>query len=427
MENERIVQILKEQVKPAFGCTEPVAVAIAVSKAAEQINGNIENVSVKLSPNIYKNGMRVGIPGTSEKGIPFAIALSIVCGNSDLGLEIFKDVSEKDINKAKEFLKLNIIDIQIENKKAAFYIEANIKTDKGTSKCIIEDSHTNIVLVEANGNIIYEKKPDKRRDSSSSNVHELGDLTIKELREAIEQIPFKDLEFLLEGAKMNMDMAIEGLSHGSGLGLGAGIDKLMKGGMLGKDIVNQARVYTAAAADARMSGVNMPVMSSAGSGNHGITAIIPPTVVCKQLNLGDEKLARALAFSHLVTIYIKEYTGKLSPICGCSIAAGIGASVSVAWLIGCNDYQIAGTIKNMVGNLAGMLCDGAKGGCALKLSTASSEAILSAELAKNNIIISDFDGIVGKGAETTIKNLGKLCMEGMKGIDNKIIEIMCNE
>jgi L-cysteine desulfidase len=378
MENERIVQILKEQVKPAFGCTEPVAVAIAVSKAAEQINGNIENVSVKLSPNIYKNGMRVGIPGTSEKGIPFAIALSIICGNSDLGLEIFKNVNEKDINQAKEFLKLNIIDIQVENKKAAFYIEANIKTNEGTSKCVIEDSHTNIVLVEANGNVIYEKKPDKRGDSSSNDVHELGNLTIKELREAIEQIPFKDLEFLLEGAKMNMDMAIEGLSHGSGLGLGAGIDKLMKG-------------------------------------------------VCKQLNLGDEKLARALAFSHLVTIYIKEYTGKLSPICGCSIAAGIGASVSVAWLIGCNDYQIAGTIKNMVGNLAGMLCDGAKGGCALKLSTASSEAILSAELAKNNIIISNFDGIVGEEAETTIKNLGKLCVEGMKGIDNKIIEIMCNK
>jgi len=169
------------------------------------------------------------------------------------------------------------------------------------------------------------------------------------------------------------------------------------------------------------------VMSSAGSGNHGLTAILPVLLTCRELGSDNEKRVRALAFSHLVTIYIKEFTGSLSPICGCAIAAGIGASVAVAWLLGCNDDQIAGTINNMSGDLAGMVCDGAKGGCAFKLSTASGEAILSAKLAKNNIFISETEGIVGTGAESTIRNLGKLCVRGMDHVDKKIIEVMLGQ
>lgn len=425
MDFNRIVKVLNQQVKPALGCTEPVAVGIAVARAYKEVKGEVDNISVKLSPNIFKNGMRVGIPGTSHSGIPFAIALSAVCGDSDLGLEVFKNVSLEDERNAEKLLCKGIVDIGVDDSKDNFYIKAHVKTDKGYGVCIIEGFHTNITYVEANGSVIYKK--DYEVCSSKEELEKIGDLTLKELIEIIEKIPYEDIKFLLEGEKINMEIASKGLEEGVGLGLGRGIKNLIESGMINKDIANTVRFYTAAASDARMAGVNMPVMSSAGSGNHGITAIIPASIVCRFLGYDDEKLSRALALSHLVTVYIKEYTGRLSPVCGCGIAAGVGACASVAWLIGCDDNQIEGAIKNMIGNLAGLLCDGAKGGCAFKLSTASSEAVIQAYLAKNNVIISDYDGIVSREAENTIKNLGRLCMEGLSGVDNKIIEIMLND
>ncbi|MCX7885622.1 MAG: L-serine ammonia-lyase, iron-sulfur-dependent, subunit alpha [Caloramator sp.] len=425
MNYDKIVKVLNQQVKPALGCTEPVAVGIAVARACKEVKGEPDNISVKLSPNIFKNGMRVGIPGTSHSGIPFAIALSAVCGDSDLGLEVFKNVTLEDEKNAEKLLCKGIVEIGVDDSKDNFYIRADVKTDKGYAVCIIEGFHTNITYVEANGNVIYKK--DYKSCSSKEELEKIGDLTIKELIEIIENIPFEDIRFLLEGEKINMEIAAKGLEEGIGLGLGRGIKKLIDTGTIDKDMANTVRFYTAAASDARMAGVNMPVMSSAGSGNHGITAIIPASIVCRFLGYGDEKLSRALALSHLVTVYIKEYTGRLSPVCGCGIAAGVGACASVAWLIGCDDKQIEGAIKNMIGNLAGLLCDGAKGGCAFKLSTASSEAVIQAYLAKNNVIISDYDGIVSKETENTIKNLGKLCKEGLSGVDNKIIEIMLGD
>ena len=221
-----------------------------------------------------------------------------------------------------------------------------------------------------------------------------------------------------------MDIAKVGLDEKSGPGLGAALNLLMAEGVIQKDLVNKARILTSAACDARMAGINMPVMSSAGSGNHGLTAIIPPAVICEAMGCDDEKLARVLAFSHLTTAYIKIFTGGLSPVCGCAVAAGIGASASITWLLGGTIKQIGGAVKNMVGTLTGMVCDGAKGGCAFKLSTASSEAIIQANLSMANIFIGDLDGIVSPGIEDTIKNLGKFCMVGMKDADTEIIHIM---
>ena len=233
-----------------------------------------------------------------------------------------------------------------------------------------------------------------------------------------------DISFLLEGVKVNMDIAQVGLDEKSGPGIGAAMNILMDEGVMQKDVINQARVLTSAACDARMSGKNMPVMSSAGSGNQGITAIIPPAVMCEYIGCDDEKLARSLAFSHLTTAYIKIFTGNLSPVCACAIAAGIGASASIVWMLDGNLEQIGTAIKNMVGTLTGMVCDGAKGGCSFKLSTAASEAIIQAKLAMAGIVIGDYDGITNPDADATIKNLGKFCNEGMKSADKEIINIM---
>ena len=420
------LEVLKNGVKPALGCTEPVAVGLATAKAFEVVKGQIEHIEVSVSPNIYKNGMGVGIPGTKEIGLAFAAALGITCGDANLGFEVFRNVDDNSVSKAEKLILAEKVKINLEVNEGNFYIKAFVNTLNGEGICIIRDTHINIVFVSANNKIIFEKQEDNI--VSETNVSEnLGDVTLIDIRNYVENVPFSDIEFMLEGVKLNMDIAQVGLEEKSGPGLGAAMDALMSEGVMQKDVINQARIMTAAACDARMAGINMPVMSSAGSGNHGITAIIPPTVLCEFMGYDDEKLARTLAFSHLTTAYIKVYTGGLSPVCGCAVAAGIGASASITWALGGNNIQIGGAIKNMVGALAGMVCDGAKGGCAFKLSTASSEAIIQAKLAMANVFINDTDGIVDPVAEQTIKNLGKFCIEGMKSADSEIIHIMMGE
>lgn len=421
-----LLEILREGVRPALGCTEPVALGLAVAEAYKNVKGELLSIDIELSPNIYKNGMGVGIPGTTEKGLVFAAALAVVCGDSSLGLEVFRNVNDLHVMKAGDIVNKGNIKVRVEANKGKFYIKAEVLTDKGKGICVIEDKHTNIVLVQANDKILFKKeKPEGK--VSKGLADSLVDLTIKNIIEFVEKVSFKDIEFLLEGVKVNMAIAQKGLNEKSGSGLGAAMNLLMLEGEMQKDVINQARTLTSAACDARMAGVNMPVMSSAGSGNNGITAIIPPAVVCEHMGCDDEKLARTLAFSHLTTSYIKAFTGVLSPICSCAIAAGIGASAAITWLMGGTEEQIEGAIKNMIGSISGMICDGAKGGCAFKLSAAASEAIIQAKLAMANVFISDFDGIVGPTADLTIRNLGKFCTEGMKDTDKEIIEIMIQQ
>ena len=416
------LEILKNGVKPALGCTEPVAVGLAVAKAYDGVKGEVKNIEVSVSTNIYKNGMGVGIPGTKEIGLVFAAALGITCGDSNLGFEVFRNVNDKSVVEAEKLVKADKLKIHLEINEGNFFIKAVVKTSNGEGICIIRDTHINIVFVSANDKVLFEKEKD---NTAKRNVNEnLGGVTLIDIRNYVENAPYSDLEFMLDGVKLNMDIAQVGLEEKSGTGLGAAMNVLMSEGVMQKDVINQARILTAAACDARMSGINMPVMSSAGSGNHGLTAIIPPTVLCEFMGYEDEKLARTLAFSHLTTAYIKVYTGGLSPVCGCAVAAGIGASASITWALGGTNVQIAGAIKNMVGALTGMVCDGAKGGCAFKLSTASSEAIIQAKLAMANVFINDNDGIVDPVAEQTIKNLGMFCNEGMKSADSEIIHIM---
>lgn len=420
--SKELLQTLINGVKPALGCTEPVAVGLAVAKAFKGIKGEVKNIVVRVSPNIFKNGMGVGIPGTKEIGLVFASALAITCGDSDLGLEVFRPVNDIATSQAQKLVTDGLISVDLEDGKGNFYIEAIVETNLGKGICIIKDTHTNIVHLEVNGEVLFTKG--NISDSSSNGNEYLKALTLQDIREFVEMIPYSDIEFLLEGVKLNMDIAKIGLEEKSGPGLGAAMNLLMSEGVIQKDVINEARVLTSAACDARMAGINMPVMSSAGSGNHGITAIIPPTVMCEHMGYSDEKLARTLAFSHLTTAYIKVFTGGLSPVCGCAVAAGIGASASITWALGGTNEQIGGAIKNMVGTLTGMVCDGAKGGCAFKLSTASSEAIIQAKLAMANVIINDIDGIISPEAEKTIRNLGSFSIEGMKNADNEIIEIM---
>lgn len=418
-----IIETLKEEVVPAMGCTEPVAVALACAKAKELIDfDDINSIEVLVSSNIYKNGLSVGIPNTNEVGLHIAAVLGLIVGNSEKGLRVLEGIEEKDVQVAKEFLKSDKLSLQIKDTKERIYIEVSIFTDKGSSKAIIKGKHNQFVYLEKQREVLLDVKEINKQTTATKNI--LYSLKIRKIIKEIEKIPYEDMAFMLDGLEMNENIAMVGLSKKTGMGVGFGIYENIKKGFLSDDLMNTAMMLTAAASDARMSGVGLPVMSSNGSGNNGLTAILPILAYRKKFNVDNEKLVKALAISHIINSYIKYYIGRLSALCGCGVAAATGASVAIAWLMGANEDQIDGAIKNMLANTSGMICDGAKEGCALKLATSASAAIQSSLLAISNNIVPSKNGIIAETSEDTIKNLGTLSVEGMSITDDVILKVM---
>lgn len=424
MNTGKLLELLHVQVVPAVGCTEPVSVAIAVATAKQHIEGTIQKVHVSMSLNIFKNGMYVGIPGTKQRGLYVATALALVIEHPQVGLEIFKDVDEKLIESAQEFLNVDIITIEAVNNDSNFFIEVRIESETEVAECVIESNHTNIVSVKKNGKEQLAKRTHNLEDNTSSQ--ELIS-NLEDIYTFIEEIDSSQLRFLLDGAKMNLAMAEVGKSEKYSSGLGLRLFELMSKGFLAKDISNEIKAYTASASDARMGGANLPVMSSSGSGNQGIVATIPVVLLGQHLQVSDDDLSIALAISHLMTNYIKQQTGRLSPVCGCAVAAGIGAAVAMTWLQKGSSREMNLVINNMVGTLAGMVCDGAKGGCSYKLATAAGEAYLQSLVVLDQTSVSQLDGVVGMTTEETLENLGALCKIGMSKMDETLVKILSRE
>lgn len=421
----QIVNILKAEVKPALGCTEPVAVALACAKAKELLGEEIVKHNVLVSPNVYKNGMCVGIPGTERLGLKISVALGFIGGHSENGLRVLETLTEEEVKKAEEYMDTHPISISPADTKEKVYIEVNLEGKTRTSKVIIRTKHDNFVYLEENGKVLLNEQGTEEIAVTVEKEENIMDtITIEELVKNVEALDFKDIEFLLEGITMNEEIANYGLNQKVGIGVGYGIKKSMEDGLLGDDLMNQAMMITAAASDARMAGVKMPVMSSNGSGNHGLTAILPIVAYSKKFPQSDERLAKALAISHLVTAYIKNYTGRLSAVCGCGVAASTGATAGLSWLMSGDERQIEGAIENMVANLSGMICDGAKAGCALKLASAASAAVQSAIIAKQQCFVPPMNGIVGAKVEQSIQNLGRVSDKGMSVTDEVIINVM---
>ncbi len=418
-----IVKILRREVIPALGCTEPAAVALASANARKAVGGDgLKEIWVKVSSNIYKNGVAVGIPGIDRVGIDVAAALGAIAGQADRGLEVLESVSKDCAETALDLVDRNAVHIEVLD-RAGVYVDCSVETDTGTGRCIIEDGHTNIVLIEVNGKTVIKRDRAQQNNGDDPRTW-LQSLKVRQLIDIIREIPYEDIAFMLDGRDMNLLVAAKGLEEKTGMGVGYSIYNSMRRGVLSDDLHNYAAALTAAGADVRMAGVKMTVMSSAGSGNHGITAILPVTAVAQRIEAGEQELARALALSHIVTIYIKSYTGKLSALCGCAVAAAIGASTGIALLYGANNLQIEGAIKNMVANLTGMICDGGKAGCALKLSTAASAALQSAILAIEGTVVPCDNGIIHCSVEKTIQNLGRVSYPGMMETDHTILEVM---
>ena len=441
MDHEKIIALLHREVKPALGCTEPIAVALAVSKAVEIISDNCASrcpegwrltadfrIDVAVSGNILKNGMGVGIPGTGRVGLPVAAALGAVCGDSRRNLEVLANLSEAAVNRALELVENQKVSISVADTDHLLYVKATVCANgqaqasaevNPQAYAIIEDDHDRIVETCFADRILMSSEsaaglsaPDEGEDTPS----------VREILDFANNAPFADIAFILEDRTLNLALAREGLAGNYGMNVGKTIRENQQE-VFGDDFLSFAMGLTAAASDARMAGSTLPAMSNSGSGNQGITASMPVIAYALKYNIDDERLARALILSNLVAIHIKHYLGKLSALCGC-VVASTGSSCGIVYLQGGGYDAICAAIKNMAGNITGMVCDGAKVGCAMKVASGVSCAVQSAVLALRGTCIPSTDGIIDDDVEKTIRNVGAIGSAGMKHADRMIMDIM---
>lgn len=429
-----IIEILRKEVKPALGCTEPIAVALATSKAAEILGENSKNcvpdcplwrqnsdfmVDVEVSGNILKNGMGVGIPGTDMVGLPIAAALGLVYGDSSLGLEVLCGVNKDAVEVAKDMVKKGRVNVRVAEDSPLLYVKAGVSLYKDYASATIADDHDNIVETTFNGKTLSGAS---NADDGNNGENRDYKLSVKEIFDFTNTIPYEEIKFILECRDYNWKLSQEGLERNYGLCVGKTIRE-NQNSVFGDDFMSYAMGVTAAASDARMAGSTLAAMSNSGSGNQGITVSMPVIAYAKRFDVDDERLARALVLSNLVAIHIKTYLGKLSALCGC-VVASTGSACGIVWLEGGNYEQVCAAIKNMVGNITGMVCDGAKVGCAMKVASGVYSSVQSAVLALNGICADENNGIIDRDIDKTIKNLGEIGSVGMKATDEMILKIM---
>lgn len=424
-------EFLQSEVKPAYGCTEPGAVALAVARACDELDrSRVSMVKVVVSDSVYKNGMAVGIPGTNgAKGNAVAAALSVFCGRSEYGLEVLKDSTAQDVERAEEWVRLGRVRVVRDPDKSGVYVEAIVSTPDHTASCVIAREHWNICKVTLDGRIVFEKHEghDAAATASGRSVHDIiSKMTYEEVIRLADEIDDEDIEYLMHGVELNRRIAEYGLEQGSisGLGLGKGMKTLIEQKRLGDDLGYLVKAYCYAAADARMAGAPLPVMSSAGSGNHGIAAILPIYLVGEKLGKDRREIARAVALSHLSTSFIKSRLGRLSPVCGCAVAAGAGAAAGLVFLMGGDAKAAIQAMQTVLADTAGMVCDGAKESCSLKVGVGAGEAYLAALFALEGMGFSTAQGVVDMSIEKTVDNVSLLNREGMGRVDRVVIDIL---
>lgn len=438
-DTQTILSLLHQEVKPALGCTEPIAVALAVAKATEIILENCSydaswrlqadlRIEVAVSGNILKNGMGVGIPGTGMVGIPVAAALGAVCGVSSRGLEVLSGLSGEAIARAKQLVAEKKVRILVADTAHLLYVKATVSAGEGRhasaevaphAYAVIEDDHDRIVETSFADRILVSSESGAALKERSDETYSLN---VEEILEFARNAPYEDIRFILEDRRLNYALAVEGLEGDYGLQVGKNIRDHQQD-VFGEDFLSYAMGLTAAASDARMAGSTLPAMSNSGSGNQGITASMPVIAYALKYHIDDEALARALILSNLIAIHIKHYLGKLSALCGC-VVASTGSACGLVYLQGGGYKEICAAIKNMAGNITGMVCDGAKVGCAMKVASGVSCAVQSAVLALGGHCIPSTDGIVEDDVEKTIRNIGAIGSTGMKATDRLILDIM---
>ncbi len=431
-----VKDILRLEVAPALGCTEPAAIALAAAAAASLLPDRpIETIDIQVDPNLFKNGVAVSIPGTDGlNGLDMAAALGALAGDPALKLQVLDPIDAQSVARARELVRAKQVKVHLLADHHGIYVKAGVQAGEDRAEAVIRDLHDNLVQLTRNQKPVTESAllqkpagPAPQQTPLAGLEDWLKGLKLAQLVDLLDQLDEDDLKFLEEGVVINTRLAEHGLKHGSGLGVGKTLDRLVRQRIIRRDMIQAARILTSAAADARMAGVKLPAMSSAGSGNHGLTAILPIWAVKNYADCDPQTILKAIGLSHILTAYIKAHTGRLSAVCGCSIAAGAGAAAGVTYLLGGTVAHIAGAIKNVAEDLAGVICDGAKHGCALKLATAAGNAVQAALFALQGVKVHESDGIIARSPEETMQNLGTLSTQGMIETDRTILKIMLSK
>ena len=423
-ERERIISLVKREVVPAVGCTEPIAVALCVAKATETLGCLPETIEVWLSANILKNAMGVGIPNTGMIGLPIAIALGAICGKSEYQLEVLKDADTESVAQARQYLETHTIDIKLKDDiTEKLYIEIVATAGGSTAKTVISGSHTNFVYIEKNNEILHDTRQESMEQEDDSDD---SWLSLRKVYDFAMTAPLDEIDFINESRRLNEAAARQSLHGNYGHLLGKTLTRPLGKGIMGDSIFSHIISATACACDARMAGAMIPVMSNSGSGNQGICATLPVVVYAEENHNTDEELTRALMLSHLTAIYMKQSLGKLSALCGC-VVASTGSSCGITYLMGGGYDQVCASVKNMIANLSGMICDGAKPSCALKLASGVSTAVLSAMLAVSGECVSSTEGIIDDDVDRSIHNLTKIGKDAMNETDRCVLDIMTNK
>ena len=417
---EQIIALMKREVVPAVGCTEPMAVALCVARATEALGNKPEKITALLSANILKNAMGVGIPGTGMIGLPIAIALGALIGKSEYQLEVIKDVCPEAIEQGKQYINEGRIDIQLKQGECdKLYVEILCEGGGHTASAIISGSHTRFVNVTRDAEVLLDQQAHGSSDGDEGDI----ELKLRLVYDFAMQAPLDEISFILETRDYNLKAAQESIKGNYGHCLGKTMDRPLSHGIFGNTIFSRILSKTALATDARMGGALIPVMSNSGSGNQGICATNPVAVYAMENENTEEELIRALTLSHLTAIYIKQSLGKLSALCGC-VVASIGSSCGITYLMGGDYSRICHAVKNMIANLTGMICDGAKPSCALKIASGVSTALISAVLAIEGRHVTSAEGIIDDDVDRSIRNLTVIGADAMCATDSMVLDIM---
>ena len=418
-----IIDLVKREVVPAMGCTEPIAVALCVAKATEVLGAEPEKIDVYLSANMLKNAMGVGIPGTGMVGLPIAVALGALVGKSEYQLEVLRDVTDEAVKRGKAFIAENRVSVDLKNGECdKLYIEAIVEAGTSKANVVISGGHTNFVHIEKDGEVMLSSAKQEGAAASSADIG----LTLRDVYEFATTSPLEEIDFINEAGVLNTEASRLALLGNYGHELGKTLSRPLGRGIMGESMFSHILSATSSACDARMAGAMIPVMSNSGSGNQGIAATLPVVVFGKENHNTEEEITRALMLSHLTAIYIKQSLGKLSALCGC-VVASTGSSCGITYLMGGTYEQVAFSVKNMIANLVGMVCDGAKPSCALKVASGVSTAVLSAMLAIQNKHVTSVEGLIEEDVDRSIRNMTRIGAEGMNETDRMVLDIMTHK
>ncbi len=424
----QLEKTLRLDIKAALGCTEPITIALATCKARRMTSSEIAKITLRLSTNLLKNAMEVGIPGTGgQRGIPLAAALGCYSEAEEPGLTLLENMNEAWLDRARQFVDRDLITIDLASEKHGLFVDALVEDDKGgIGRCIISGSHENCILLEKNGRTIFSS--DASGDNGSGELLQqrqaLASVSFGEIWNNIGQLSEELREHMLNGIAMNLRVAEAGLAKDGFLHIGNIYNNLIKEGWLGNDVVNRAKALTSAAVDARMSGCNLPVMTSAGSGNQGLTISLPLHVLAEHVKADRRRLSEALAISHGITSILKHHSGTLSAMCGCVVCSGTGLTAGATYLLGGDLETATAAVNNMVGSITGIICDGAKVGCSIKLVCAVDSAFQAAMMAVRGLRLPTTNGVLGENLESSLANIGLIAAPGMIETDDQILSIM---